>query len=266
MLTLTLTSLQHIPFIRHGDNLADIIVDALQKNHIALEDNDILVIAQKIVSKAEGRTVNLADITPSRRASELAGKTGKDARLIELILQESREVLRTRAGTIIVEHKLGFVCANAGIDHSNVSSPLPEGEAAEGVGVKAAEWVLLLPADPDRSAEIIRQSIQSETGKRVGILIIDSHGRAWRNGTVGAAIGIAGLPGLQDLRGKPDLFGSTLQITQVGVADELAAAASLTMGQAAEGTPVVHVRGFPYPLREASLQELLRPREQDLFR
>jgi coenzyme F420-0:L-glutamate ligase/coenzyme F420-1:gamma-L-glutamate ligase len=140
------------------------------------------------------------------------------------------------------------------------------GEAAEGVGAKGEEWVLLLPAEPDRSAETIRQDILSKTAKRVGILIIDSHGRAWRNGTVGVAIGIAGLPGLQDLRGQPDLFGLTLRITQVGVADELAAAASLLMGQAAEGTPVVHVRGFPYPLREGALKELLRPKELDLFR
>jgi len=254
--TLTLTSLQHIPLIRHGDNLADIIVGALQKNAIVLAENDILVIAQKIVSKAEGRAINLTAVTPSQRAIELAGKTEKDARLVELILQESSEVLRTRLGTIIIEHKLGFVCANAGIDHSNVA----------GAGNETEEWVLLLPEEPDRSARGICQQIESQTGRRIGVLIIDSHGRAWRNGTVGIAIGIAGLPGLQDLRGESDLFGFTLQITQVGVADELAAAASLLMGQASEGTPVVHVRGFPYPLRDGSLQELIRPKEQDLFR
>jgi coenzyme F420-0:L-glutamate ligase / coenzyme F420-1:gamma-L-glutamate ligase len=253
---LTLTSLQHIPLIRHGENLADIIVAALAQNDLLLEDEDILVIAQKIVSKAEGRAVNLANVMPSSRATELAQQTEKDARLVELILQESREVLRTRPGTIVVEHRLGFVCANAGIDHSNVA----------GAGAAQEEWVLLLPEEPDHSAERIRQAIQSRTGKQIGILIIDSHGRAWRNGTVGMAIGIAGLPGLQDLRGQSDLFGLTLRITQVGVADELAGAASLIMGQAAEGTPVVHVRGFPYALREASLQELLRPKEQDLFR
>jgi len=231
-------------------------MSALPKNDIPLEDNDILVIAQKIVSKAEGRLVNLTQVAPSPRAVELAEKTGKDARLVELILRESNEVLRTRLGTIIVEHKLGFVCANAGIDHSNV----------EGEGNAIEEWVLLLPSDPDRSAEIIRQEIQSKTGRQIGVLIIDSHGRAWRNGTVGVAIGIAGMPGLQDLRGEQDLFGSILRITQVGVADELAAAASLLMGQAAEGTPIVHIRGFPYPLREGELHELLRPKEQDLFR
>jgi coenzyme F420-0:L-glutamate ligase / coenzyme F420-1:gamma-L-glutamate ligase len=265
---LTLTSLPQIPLIRHGDNLADIIMSALIRSEIPLVDNDILVIAQKIVSKAEGRLIHLTQVTPSQRAIDLAEKTEKDARLVELILQESNEVLRTRLGTIIVEHKLGFVCANAGIDHSNVSLPFSEGEGTEEsfTGNAYENWVLLLPAEPDRSAELIRQEILTKTGTRIGVLIIDSHGRAWRNGTVGIAIGIAGLPGLQDLRGEQDLFGATLRITQVGVADELAAAASLLMGQAAEGTPVIHVRGFPYPLREGTMQELLRPKEQDLFR
>ena len=253
---LTLAPLSGIPLIRQGDNLADIVLNSIQENNIALEDHDILVFAQKIVSKAEGRAVNLASVTPSQRALELATQTEKDPRLVELILGESNEILRTRFGTIVVEHKLGFVCANAGIDHSNVA----------GMGNTSEEWVLLLPAEPDRSAETIRKKIESKTSKQVGVLIIDSHGRAWRNGTVGVAIGIAGLPGLQDLRGKPDLFGFTLRITQVGVADELAAAASLVMGQAAEGTPVIHVRGFPYSLREGSLKELIRPKEQDLFR
>jgi len=255
-MSLTLTSLNHIPLIRHGDDLADIVVNALTKNDIPLEDNDILVFAQKIVSKAEGRAVNLVTVTPSQEAIALARQTEKDPRVVELILQESNEVVRTRAGTIIVEHKLGFVCANAGIDHSNVA----------GTGDAVEEWVLLLPKDPDHSAEKMRSEILSKTGKQIGILIIDSHGRAWRNGTVGVAIGVAGMPALEDLRGKPDLFNFTLRITQVGVADELAAAASLIMGQAAEGTPVVHVRGFPYSLRAASLKELIRPKDQDLFR
>jgi coenzyme F420-0:L-glutamate ligase / coenzyme F420-1:gamma-L-glutamate ligase len=259
ILMLTLAPLSGIPLIRQGDNLADIVLSALRENNILLEENDILVFAQKIVSKAEGRVVNLATVAPTQRAVELATQTVKDPRLVELILQESTEILRTRLNTIIVEHKLGFVCANAGIDHSNVDPSPPLGEAPE-------EWVLLLPAEPDRSAEMIRKEIESKTSKQVGILIIDSHGRAWRNGTVGVAIGIAGLPGLQDLRGQPDLFGFTLRITQVGVADELAAAASLIMGQAAEGTPIVHVRGFPYSLRNGSLKELIRPKEQDLFR
>ena len=253
-MSLILTSIKGIPLIRQDDDLADIILNSLQESQIDLQDNDVLVLAQKIVSKAEGRMVDLATVTPSQHAITLAKQTDKDARLIELILQESNEVLRTRPGTIIVEHKLGFVCANAGIDHSNVSQDSDE------------ELLLLLPQDPDLSSRKIRDEIQSKTGKRIGVLIIDSHGRAWRNGTVGVAIGVSGLPALEDLRGKPDLFGTELRITQVGVADELAAAASLMMGQAAEGTPVVHVRGFPYPLREGSLKELIRPKELDMFR
>lgn len=260
---LTLTPLQSIPLIRHDDNLADVLVDALNATEISLQDGDILVLAQKIVSKAEGRTVNLATVTPSNRALELAGPTEKDPRVVELILQESNEILRTRPGAIIVEHRLGFVCANAGIDHSNVNSPIP---VEDEPGMKAEDWVLLLPENPDHSAAQIRQKIEAATDTHIGVLIIDSHGRAWREGTVGTSIGISGLPGLADLRGQPDLFGFKLQITQVGVADELAAAASLMMGQAAEGTPAVHVRGFPYPLREGKLGELLRPKEQDLFR
>ena len=261
--SLSLTSIPDIPLIRQGDDLADILVKALHTSVIQLQDNDILVLAQKIVSKAEGRTVNLATVTPSEEALKLAGPTEKDPRVVELILKESNEILRTRPGAIIVEHKLGFVCANAGIDHSNVDSHLPVGE---GPGVRAEDWVLLLPEHPDHSAEQIRKKIEAATSTQIGVLIIDSHGRAWREGTVGAAIGISGLPGLLDLRGHPDLFGFKLQITQVGVADELAAAASLMMGQAAEGTPAVHVRGFPYPLRDGKLSELIRPKEKDLFR
>jgi coenzyme F420-0:L-glutamate ligase/coenzyme F420-1:gamma-L-glutamate ligase len=258
-MTLTLTPLTGIPLVQPGDNLAALLWDALAAAQLPLADGDILVLAQKIVSKAEGRLVHLSQVTPSARAHELADRTQKDPRLIELILQESCAVLRTRPGTIIVEHRLGFVCANAGIDHSNVcpadAAPLdPEG------------WVLLLPHDPDASAAALQADLARRSGRQLGVLIIDSHGRAWRLGTVGVAIGIAGLPALADLRGQPDLFGFRLRITQVGVADELAAAASLVMGQAAEAVPAVHVRGFPYPLREASLSELIRPAEQDLFR
>jgi coenzyme F420-0:L-glutamate ligase/coenzyme F420-1:gamma-L-glutamate ligase len=253
-MTLTLTPLLGIPLIRHGDNLADVLRIGLHASNIALADGDILVVTSKIVSKAEGRMVDLANVTPGERALNLARQSDKDPRVVELMLQESSEILRVRVGTIIVEHRLGFVCANAGIDHSNVKHGTPE------------DWVLLLPENPDRSAEQIRQGLEAATDTRLGVLIIDSHGRAWRNGTVGVAIGLSGLPGLVDLRGQPDLFGFRLRITQVGAADELAAAASLVMGQAAEGTPAVHVRGFPYPLREGSLDELLRAKEQDLFR
>jgi coenzyme F420-0:L-glutamate ligase / coenzyme F420-1:gamma-L-glutamate ligase len=255
-MTLTLTPLPNLPLIRPGDDLADILLSGLRTIPIDLLDGDILVLAQKIVSKAEGRMVDLKTITPSHEALELAAPSGKDARLVELILRESREVLRVRPGTIIVQHKLGFVCASAGIDHSNV----------QGDGRDPGDWVLLLPLDPDRSAAEVRARLEAARGKRLGVMIIDSHGRAWRLGTVGIAIGLSGLPGVLDERGWEDLFGYQLRITIVGVADELAAAASLVMGQAAEGRPAVHVRGFPYPLAEGSLAEMIRPKDQDLFR
>jgi coenzyme F420-0:L-glutamate ligase/coenzyme F420-1:gamma-L-glutamate ligase len=221
-----------------------------------LQEGDILVLAQKIVSKAEGRLVNLVSVDPSPQAQALAAHVQKDPREVELILRESNQILRTRPGLIIVEHRLGFICANAGIDHSNVGPKSSESD----------EWVLLLPKDPDASAAALRDRLEAQTGVHIGVMVIDSHGRAWRLGTVGVAIGISGLPGLVDLRGQPDLYGRILQVTQVGVADELAAAASLVMGQAAEGIPVVHVRGFPYSLSQASLGDLLRPEEEDLFR
>ncbi len=255
-MTLSLTPLPGIPLIRQGDNLADIILRSLERAHITLSDGDILVLAQKIVSKAEGRQVNLLTVKPSSRAEQLAESAEKDPRLLELILRESNEVLRVRGELIIVEHRLGFVCANAGIDHSNVC----------GLGDAQEDWVLLLPEDPDASAARLREALESASGARLGVLIIDSHGRSWRMGTVGFTIGLSGLPGLLDLRGRMDLFDYQLRVTQVGVADELAAGASLVMGQAAEGIPVVHVRGFPYPLREGHLEELLRPKDQDLFR
>jgi coenzyme F420-0:L-glutamate ligase / coenzyme F420-1:gamma-L-glutamate ligase len=271
---LTLTPLQHIPLIRHGDNLADIILNSLHETELEIHDKDILVLAQKIVSKAEGRLVDLADVQPSQQAMELAAQTEKDPRLVELMLHESNEVIRFRKGVIIVEHKLGFICANAGIDHSNVSphpgfdtpsvtATQPAGDAS---GVRKEECVLLLPENPDASAKQIRDQVEKNTNKKIGVMIIDSHGRAWRNGTVGICIGLSGIPAIVDERGWKDLFGYTLKATVVGVADELAAAASLIMGQAAEGTPVIHARGFPYPLGEGSLQDLIRSKEMDMFR
>ncbi len=265
MKSITLTALPGIPVIHPGDNLVAILIEALSQAQIELQDGDVLVLAQKIVSKAEGRVVHLSQVMPSAQAGELAALTGKDPRLVELVLSESREVLRVRPGTIIVEHRLGFICANAGIDHSNVCPELGD-LRSELEQANPEEWMLLLPENPDASAETIRLGIEKISASHLGVLIINSHGRAWRNGTVGAAIGISGLPGLVDLRGAPDLFGFQLKITQVGAADELAAAASLLMGQAAEATPVVHVRGFPYSLRQASLSELIRPKDQDLFR
>jgi coenzyme F420-0:L-glutamate ligase / coenzyme F420-1:gamma-L-glutamate ligase len=253
---LILTTLPGIPLVKTDDNLAAIFVRGVDLANIQLADGDILVIAQKIVSKAEGRLVDLRTVIPSQRAVELARVVEKDARFIELVLRESIEVMRTRPGTLIVQHRLGFVCANAGIDHSNVEGP--DGDPDQ--------WVLLLPENPDESAEKILRDIATITHKNIGVIIIDSHGRAWRNGIVGISIGIAGVPAVVDMRGEKDLFGYTLKVTQIAAVDELAAGASLIMGQAAESAPVVHVRGFPYPLRESSLRELIRSKEQDLFR
>jgi len=258
---LTFIPIPKIPIIQPGDNIANILIDAMREAHLSLEDNDILVLAQKIVSKAEGRQVNIKTIKPSKEAIDLGERANKDPRLAELILRESREVVRVRPGTVIVEHRLGFICANAGIDHSNVNIPERQKTASN-----AEDWVLLLPENPDHSALEIRRQLKLLTNHRLGVLIIDSHGRAWRHGVVGTCIGLSGLPGIVDARGKPDLFGYQLRITIIAAADELAAAASLVMGEAAEGTPAVIVRGFPYPLREGSLKELIRERDRDLFR
>lgn len=253
---LNFTSLESFPLIKPGDNLIEIIADQVIAQGISPQKGDIFILAQKIISKSEGRLVNLNDIQPSEEALKIAEITEKDPRFVEAVLSESKKVLRMRYNTLIVEHKLGFICANAGIDHSNV-----HGEWGE-----ESDWILLLPENPDQSAELLRQGLQKKFGCPLGVLIIDSHGRAWRNGTVGVTIGLAGMPALVDLRGNEDLFGFKLKITQVGAADELAAGASLLMGQAKEGTPVVIARGFPYALREGNLQELIRPEELDLFR
>jgi coenzyme F420-0:L-glutamate ligase/coenzyme F420-1:gamma-L-glutamate ligase len=252
---LILTALPDLPLILPGDDTVRIILDGLTRAGIELQSGDVLVVAQKIVSKAEGQIVNLKDVEPSEEAKALAQQTEKDPRLVELILQESNRVIRARPGLIIVEHRLGFVCANAGIDASNVG---PQSVDADG-------RVLLLPKAPDSSAREISQRLFKETNVKVGVLIIDSHGRAWREGAVGVTIGAAGLTTVQDLRGMPDLFGRQLQTTRVGIADELASAASILMGQAAEGRPVIHIRGLPYPLGEGSLKDIIRPKEKDLF-
>ena len=254
MRDLILTALPGIPEIVRGAELAQLLAAALGRAGKTLESGDVVVIAQKIVSKAEGRQVRLAEVTPSPRALELARTVDKDPRLVELMLGESREVLRAKPGVLIVEHRLGFVMASAGIDQSNV--PCRDGE----------EVALLLPADPDASARRIQQGLRAACGVEVGVLIIDSFGRAWRNGVTGVAIGVAGVPALVDLRGRPDRDGRPLRVTQVAAADELAAAASLLMGQSDEGCPAVLARGFPYAARPSSAAELKRPRAEDLFR
>jgi coenzyme F420-0:L-glutamate ligase/coenzyme F420-1:gamma-L-glutamate ligase len=257
----TLTALPGIPLVGPGDDIGALILAALQAAAIQLRSGDVIAVAQKVVSKAEGRLVRLADVTPSRQAMELATVTQKDPRFIEVVLSESSEVLRARFNTLIVVHRLGFVCANAGVDRSNVR---PHGPAS--AGPAHDEYLLCLPRDPDGTCRRLREQFRAATGAEVGVLINDSHGRAWRNGTVGVAIGVAGLPALLDMRGHRDLFDYTLQITQIGLADELAAAASLLMGQADERRPVIHIRGVPYPFRDGTLQELIRPKELDLFR
>jgi len=252
---LSLSPLNDFPYVKQGDNIAEIISSSLQHNGLSLQNGDILVIAQKIISKSEGRLINLNSVSPSDKAHEIASISEKNPRLIELILQESSRIIRVRPGTIIVEHRLGFICANAGIDHSNVI-----------INNEKNENVLLLPENPDKSADVIQRYFETNNKVKIGVLIIDSHGRAWRLGVVGTTIGLSGLPGLVDMRDKPDLFGGMLRATQIGVADELAGAASLIMGQGNEGIPVVHARGFPYKLRKSNLQELIRPIKKDLFR
>ena len=252
MKPLVLTPLEGLPLVQPGDDLPALVLAALQRQQLVLTNGDVIVLAQKIISKAEGRHRQLDEVKVTPRANELAGEAQKDPRLVQLILEESRAILRARPGLLVVEHRLGFVSANAGIDHSNVS--------------ESEDTVLLLPVDADASAEGVRAALEAVSGARLGVLIIDSHGRAWREGTVGVAIGVAGLPGVVDLRGRPDLFGRQLRATVLGAADELAAAASLVMGQAGEGCPAVHARGFPYPLRGGQLAELLRPKERDEFR
>ncbi|MDD2522465.1 MAG: coenzyme F420-0:L-glutamate ligase [Anaerolineaceae bacterium] len=253
---LILTAVAGIPIVQDGDNLAEIIYQAMLDSELDFKDGDVLVLAQKIVSKAEGRLVNLSTVTPSAEAVELAAYLEKRPELVELILQESSEILRTRPGTIIVQHKAGFVCANAGIDHSNVKGPWGDD----------ADWVLLLPEDSDKSAARIRKKLEEKTGKRLAVLIIDSHGRAWRNGVLGTAIGVSGMPGLVDMRGTEDMNGYKMRVTTIAAADELAASSSLIMGQTSESTPVVHARGFPYGMREGSVAELIRDKEKDMFR
>lgn len=251
---LSIAALAGIPLVRPGDDIAALMLHGLASSGIALQRGDVLAVAQKIVSKAEGRQVDLRTVTPSARALSLAAEVDKDPRLVELILRESTEVVRHRKGVLVVAHRSGTVLANAGIDASNVAPGSDDNH------------VLLLPEDCNRSCRDIRARLAARTGIEPGVLIIDSLGRAWRNGTVGVALGAAGLPALLDLRGKPDLFGRRLRSTQVGIADEIAAAASLLMGQADEGTPVVLIRGLQITAADGSAGDLIRDRALDLFR
>ena len=256
MSELTFTQLLNIPLIEERDNIAEILFQSIGRQFIELKEGDILAVTSKIISKSEGRMVNLNDVEPSDRALKLGNETNRDPRLMELILKESKEIVRASEQAIIVEHRLGFISANAGIDHSNVQGKYGNKE----------DWYLLLPLSPDNSAEKIRIFIKEKTGKDIGVIIIDSHGRPWRKGTVGVIIGTSRVPALIDLRGKTDLFGYHLKISEVAAGDELAAAASLMMGQADEKIPAIHVRGFPYQLCDSTIADILRPRNMDLFR
>lgn len=246
-------ALSGIGLITEGDDLAAAIEGALGASDEVLQDGDVLVLAQKIVSKAEGRVRHLADVTPSGRAMDIAARAGKDPRLVELVLSESVEVLRVEPGVLVTETKHGIVIANAGVDQSNVAE-------------EAAELALLLPENPDLSAERLRKALEDRFGVRVGVVINDSSGRAWRRGSTSIAVGCAGVTALLDKRGQADLFGRKLRHTEIAAADELATMASMVMGQADEASPAVLIRGAAHALGEGRARDLVRPKEQDLFR
>lgn len=252
MSRLLATALPGIPLLAAGDDLTAVTLAGLRAAGISQQSGDVLVVASKVVAKVEGRSRRLSEVKVSPAAREIARACDKDPRLVELILAESQEVLRVRPGLIVVEHRLGFVCANAGIDHSNLGDD--------------PDVVLLLPADPDGSARRLCTGLKAATGADMAVIINDSHGRAWRQGTVGVAIGVAGLLPLTDLRGASDLFAQTLQVTVLGTADEIAAAASLLQGAAAERSPIIHLAGVSFRPGAGRLADMLRPREMDMFR
>jgi len=253
MPSLTITPLAGMPMVRAGDDLAALILTALAAQKLALEAGDILVVAQKIVSKSEGRQVALASITPSPEAVQLANETEKDPRLVELILRESTTVLRKKPGVLIVRQKLGLVGAQAGIDQSNIEHG-------------ADENALLLPEDPDRSARQIRDTIAKRTGVRPGVIVSDSMNRPWRLGTIGGAIGSAGIQVLDDRRGMHDIYGREMKVTMINRADSIATAATLVMGETTERTPVALVRGFAQEDHAQTARDIIRPLEEDMFR
>lgn len=249
---ITAVALPGIPLIQPGDDLASIIVNGLDRAGLRLQVGDTLVITSKIVSKAEGRLFDLREVQPGERALHVAEETRKDPRMVELVLRESRMISRHAPNVLVTQHRLGFVSANAGIDQSNV-----------GLG---EDVVLLLPLDPDESARRIRAQVGALTGIEPGIVISDSHGRPFRMGNVGVAIGVAGMPGLVDLRGKPDLFGRELKISIQGYADMVASTANLLTGEADEGRPIVLLRGLNYPALDGRAADLYRSPEHDLYR
>lgn len=249
---MNLFALPGIPLVQPGDNLAGLILEALGRASLSLQTGDALVVTSKIVSKAEGRIFDLNTIVPGEEALRIADETRKDPRIVELVLRESIAISRRAPGVLITRHRLGFVSASSGIDQSNVDG----GE----------DRVLLLPLDPDASAHAIRDALFAATGAQAGVVISDSHGRPFRLGNAGVAIGVAGMPALLDLRGHTDLFGRELKMSIQAYADEVASAANLLTGEAAEGLPVVLVRGLNFPAQDGHASEYNRPLEQDLFR
>lgn len=247
---LQIIGLRKLPLVKRGDDLGESIVRAARAEGVQIGNHDILVVAQKVVSKAEGRVVNLKTVKPSPKADDIAQATEKDPRHVETILRESKKIVRLKGPHVIVETHHGFVCANAGVDRSNVEDP---------------DSVVVLPIDPDKSAREIRKRVRDLTGVDVGVVISDTFGRAWRVGQVNIAIGVDGLPALVDYRGSKDMFGYVMNVTQMAVADELASAAELVMKKS-EGIPVAIIRGFDYPSKDGSARELIRPEEEDLFR
>ena len=251
----TLTPLPGIPIVREGDDVARLVGDAIERAGIVPAGFDVVVVTQKILSKAEGRRVRLADVEPSPRARELAAALDKDPRMIEVVLGESNAVVAHGHGVLITEHRSGHVMANSGVDRSNV-----------GRSSNDDEEVLLLPRDADASAAALARSLEARFECRIAVVVSDSVGRAWRHGVAGIAIGAAGLPSLADLRGEPDLFGVPLKVTLTGLADQIASAANLAAGEGAQGVPAVHVRGLAWNAASAPARALVRERERDLFR
>ncbi|MGA2386054.1 MAG: coenzyme F420-0:L-glutamate ligase [Candidatus Bathyarchaeia archaeon] len=245
-------AVENLPLIKKGDNLGKLIVEAAQKQNTPIQDKDVIVVTHVVVSKAEGNIVNLDAVVPSEQAKEIASKTGKDPALVEVVLQETREIVRLSRNSIITETKSGIICANAGVDRSNVSGD---------------RNVVPLPKDPNVSAQRIRQEIKRLTCEDVAVIVSDTHGRPFRMGEINVAVGVAGIEPIRDRRGEKDLFGYVLRIKQTAIADELSSAAELVIGQANEGIPAAIIRGYKYQTaRNASAVELTRPKEKDLFR
>jgi coenzyme F420-0:L-glutamate ligase / coenzyme F420-1:gamma-L-glutamate ligase len=255
---LIIQAMEGVPMVAFGDDLQQIVETALADNHVSLQNGDILVLAQKIVSKSEGCLVDLNQVKPSAEAQAVAKKVDKDPRLVEVILSQSQALIRQVKGVLITQHLRGWVMANSGIDASNVNSE------------HGQDNILLLPKDPDSSCEILRNGLYKSLGVDVAVVINDSFGRPWRLGTTGVAIGAAGLPSLWDRRGDLDLFGRKLLTSQQAVADEIAGAASLLQGQADEGRPIVLIRGLTFPFKDqpehCPASDLVRDIKEDLFR